>query len=255
MRISEIGNWLFGRQTPPVTRQELKSQILEALLLPSDREKGADFNHILGALHLGNSRACIECTHLQLRDDRNFKRPLETHSNRHEFKVVISMCPTRDLFGDCLDLMDKDLTQALHPVEWVHVGRSLLDDPAVWFPFIHDCTYPETVKELPSTLEEYESANQAKELKIKSIPVKDWFIPIFNQLDQAVFQNHKTLVHCRAGISRSATLIAAYLIYRFDLTTEQAIDFLKVRRACVAPKFREGLQFYEQSLKAFLLLR
>lgn len=46
-----------------------------------------------------------------------------------------------------------------------------------------------------------------------------------------------TLVHCRAGISRSSTLVMAYLIQKRRWTLNEAFTFTKSKRACVAPNF------------------
>ena len=37
----------------------------------------------------------------------------------------------------------------------------------------------------------------------------------------------KVLIHCKCGVSRSATLLCAYLIKEHNMTTTQAINFLK----------------------------
>jgi len=45
------------------------------------------------------------------------------------------------------------------------------------------------------------------------------------------------LVHCRAGISRSSTLIMAYLIKKNKWSLNEAFTFTKGKRGCVAPNF------------------
>lgn len=50
------------------------------------------------------------------------------------------------------------------------------------------------------------------------------------------------LVHCRAGISRSATIVMAYLIHTHCMTCQEAYTYVKQRRACVNPN--DG--FYSQ---------
>ena len=45
------------------------------------------------------------------------------------------------------------------------------------------------------------------------------------------------LVHCRAGISRSSTLIMAYLIEKNKWSLNEAFTFTKSKRGCVAPNF------------------
>ena len=56
----------------------------------------------------------------------------------------------------------------------------------------------------------------------------------------------KTLVHCIAGVSRSASLIMAYLIKYQSMSLRQAYDFLKTKREIVHPNtgfFRQLITF------------
>jgi dual specificity MAP kinase phosphatase len=51
-------------------------------------------------------------------------------------------------------------------------------------------------------------------------------------------ENHETvLVHCHAGISRSATLCAAYLIKQHQWGATETVRFLQSKRQQVAPNF------------------
>jgi len=54
----------------------------------------------------------------------------------------------------------------------------------------------------------------------------------------------KVLVHCICGVSRSATIVAAWLMTRDGYTAEQAIKLLQSCRECVdpIPAFREQLK-------------
>lgn len=47
----------------------------------------------------------------------------------------------------------------------------------------------------------------------------------------------KVLVHCHAGISRSATICMAYLMATRKLRMEEAYEFVKTRRRVVSPNF------------------
>lgn len=54
------------------------------------------------------------------------------------------------------------------------------------------------------------------------------------------------LIHCAQGVSRSVTLIVAYLMYRYKLTTEQALHAVKRKFASACPNdgFQRQLQLY-----------
>lgn len=51
-------------------------------------------------------------------------------------------------------------------------------------------------------------------------------------LDELVHEGRSVYVHCTAGISRSPTVIAAYLHWRKDWPLQKAIDCLKDARDC-----------------------
>lgn len=47
----------------------------------------------------------------------------------------------------------------------------------------------------------------------------------------------RVLVHCQAGISRSATICLAYLIQSHRVRLDEAFDFVKQRRGVISPNF------------------
>ncbi|XP_053124952.1 dual specificity protein phosphatase 2 [Hemicordylus capensis] len=79
----------------------------------------------------------------------------------------------------------------------------------------------------------------------KSIPVEDnhmaeisvWFQEAINFIDSVKSSGGRVLVHCQAGISRSATICLAYLIQSRRVRLEEAFDFVKQRRGVISPNF------------------
>ena len=59
----------------------------------------------------------------------------------------------------------------------------------------------------------------------------------FEIIEQIRLSGGKVLVHCNAGISRSATICAAYLMKRQGLTMDEALKVIKEKRNCIAPNF------------------
>ncbi|ALD62307.1 Dual specificity phosphatase [Mollivirus sibericum] len=45
----------------------------------------------------------------------------------------------------------------------------------------------------------------------------------------------RVLVHCRGGVSRSATMVAAHLMMQHQMTWHEAIDKIRKSRRCVQP--------------------
>merc|ERR1711881_533999 len=68
--------------------------------------------------------------------------------------------------------------------------------------------------------------------------------------------NRRVLVHCHAGISRSATLCAAYLISQHGWNTTEAVRFLQSKRRQVAPNFSflGQLEVFSRSIDSKKLL-
>jgi len=60
------------------------------------------------------------------------------------------------------------------------------------------------------------------------------------------------LVHCKQGVSRSATVVIAYLMRKFNVPYEAAFNFVFSRRPCIDPNvgFRKQLKQYELMLEA-----
>jgi len=58
--------------------------------------------------------------------------------------------------------------------------------------------------------------------------------------------DHRVLVHCLMGISRSATVVCAYLVATTPMTAPEAIDFAISKRPIVCPNlgFRRQLETY-----------
>lgn len=54
-------------------------------------------------------------------------------------------------------------------------------------------------------------------------------------IEAARDSNGVVLVHCQAGVSRSATLVLAYLMKKYHFSLKEAITYLKRRKPNVAP--------------------
>lgn len=60
----------------------------------------------------------------------------------------------------------------------------------------------------------------------------------FNPISDSVKNSKgRVLVHCQAGISRSATICLAYLISRHRLRLDEAYEYVKKRRSVISPNF------------------
>ena len=82
-------------------------------------------------------------------------------------------------------------------------------------------------------------------------------MPFFDQsflfIEEAISQNHSVLVHCQQGISRSATIVVAYLMRKHNLNLQTAYVMVKQARPVVKPKpnfLKQLLAFEKKLLKA-----
>ncbi|XP_068611678.1 dual specificity protein phosphatase 16 [Brachionichthys hirsutus] len=77
------------------------------------------------------------------------------------------------------------------------------------------------------------------------VPVNDsfcekilpWLDPSVEFIEKAKASNARVLVHCLAGISRSATIAIAYIMKRMDLSLDEAYRFVKDKRPTISPNF------------------
>jgi len=60
---------------------------------------------------------------------------------------------------------------------------------------------------------------------------------------------NKVLVHCVMGISRSATVVCAYLIAKQGMTSTAAVDFVREKRPIICPNFGFRLQLDEYAAR------
>ena len=57
------------------------------------------------------------------------------------------------------------------------------------------------------------------------------------RLDSAIDKGESVLVHCLGGISRSSTIIIAYLMFKYNYPLNNAYDFVKSKKTNIAPNF------------------
>ncbi|KAK9473740.1 protein-tyrosine phosphatase-like protein [Dipodascopsis tothii] len=69
-------------------------------------------------------------------------------------------------------------------------------------------------------------------------------------MDAAVSKGESVLVHCMAGVSRSATVVAAYLIWKERVSAETALARIRAQRAVANPNesFLEQLEIYARGI-------
>lgn len=108
-----------------------------------------------------------------------------------------------------------------------------------------------------STESHINETNNEKLFYIFGIGIEDSLeqnlLDIFDEVIELMkrFSDTKILIHCRAGISRSATFSIAYLMRYYNMSLQTAYEYVKAKRPKINPNenFIEQLRQYEAKLK------
>lgn len=87
--------------------------------------------------------------------------------------------------------------------------------------------------------------------------ISEHFFTVYKIISQALVDNKNIIVHCAAGMSRSPTLVIAYLMIENRWCYEEAFNFVKRRRPITEPNigFVKQLKALEYKLKSYKHLK
>ncbi|XP_044595438.1 dual specificity protein phosphatase MPK-4-like isoform X2 [Cotesia glomerata] len=107
---------------------------------------------------------------------------------------------------------------------------------------VDSCPLPRQVEQLPNI--------NLKFIQITDMPrenILTFFEDTYQFIDNALQNDKKVLVHCYFGVSRSATLVIAYIMKKHKMTYEDAYKLVKSKRRFVGPNpgFIAQLKLYE----------
>lgn len=65
--------------------------------------------------------------------------------------------------------------------------------------------------------------------------IMEWLPYTTEWIEEKLYNGHKVFIHCYAGISRSASIVIAYLMWKNDWQYEEAYNFLREKRPIINP--------------------
>ena len=87
----------------------------------------------------------------------------------------------------------------------------------------------------------------------KDEKISQYFFEVHIIISKALAENKNVIVHCAAGMSRSPTLVIAYLMIENRWTYEEAYSYVRSRRGIIEPNigFAKQLKALEYRLKMY----
>jgi len=263
-----IKTWYYREQRQPQTEiqkrmQERVKELATSFKKPEkneDREaRKVNAHQIINNLYLGNATAFVETTELEYKTHNARCEVTSTKgTNPLGVNTVITVCPTSVITSNMsadysFEYTNSEIEESFkkHEIKWLDIGRTALDQADGWTNIVHDATFPDSPEAKLELAALQESDVEKKKKKLDLVDFNEFFEPVFQEIDKAVFHKKVVLIHCQEGISRSSSIVAAYLINRFLFTTEEAVMFLQSKRPCVNTKFEEGLKQYSEDYENY----
>jgi protein-tyrosine phosphatase len=73
----------------------------------------------------------------------------------------------------------------------------------------------------------------------------------FDEISDLIHKQDSVLINCVAGISRSASLVIAYLMKYYEMNLEEAFLYVRKRRKMICPNKQFMTYLYEYEFKLF----
>ena len=113
----------------------------------------------------------------------------------------------------------------------------------------------EKIKSILSLTKETPKVDDELNINQKILPIDDLYseniIKHFKECIEFIDNNGKIFIHCECGVSRSATIVIAYLMWKTHSTFEAVYSFVKKTRPEIDPNngFRRQLKKFQQLLE------
>ena len=113
----------------------------------------------------------------------------------------------------------------------------------------------ENIDSILSIINESPKVNIDKNINHKTIDIDDLFseniIKYFKECIDFIEKNGKIFIHCTCGVSRSASIVIAYLMWKTHSSFNDTYLFIKKRRPEIDPNngFRKQLNIFQKLLE------
>ena len=113
----------------------------------------------------------------------------------------------------------------------------------------------ENIDSILSVTNDLPEVNIDKKINRKLIDIGDLFseniIKYFKECIEFIEKNNKTFIHCTCGVSRSASIVLAYLMWKSHSSFNDTYLFVKKRRPEIDPNngFRRQLNNFQKLLE------
>ena len=198
-------------------------------------------------------------------DTKESEKVLENKNNKARTKLDITKDPSKSLLAggpkkecpQCHSLIESHLYK-------IHVKNVHLSQILSWLylgSFANACDLDElkrnNIKYILNCAVECKNENlpsDIKELHLKLVDEPEFDITKYFKQTNDFINKVRTaggnlLVHCKVGLSRSPTVIIAYLIKYYEFTADSAMNFIKRKRPQIIPNQGFIKQLYEYEKK------
>lgn len=85
---------------------------------------------------------------------------------------------------------------------------------------------------------------------VEDEPILNYVIDILPKIHEVISRGGSVLVHCMMGVSRSATIVACYLMKYKNMNHTDVLDYMKTKRSIVNPNngYLKSLENFENIL-------